>query len=665
MNITKLLAFVSPFFLTSFLFAQSNESTIVEELKQLSDLSQLPLYRQDSKVAMLSSYDPTGGNDDGFSGKYSFIRKEGENRLVMADLKGPGIIQRIWTPIPTTDTIEFYFDGEEEPRIRMKFEDLFSSKLAPFKTPLVGNEVGGYYNYVPIPYEKSCKIVYVGDDLKFYQIQYRSYDKSKKVTSFSMQWNEDEKKAFEKVNRTWTQYEGYLFDLESSSQHKVEVIKKKISINPGETIPLVEIEKGGRILGMTFENGTQLEGSNTDLIFKANWDYENEYAINAPMASIFGYAFGKRSMKSMLIGTKGETNYCYLPMPFDDKAVLEFEYLDRKDKLQPMLSFEASVYYSQEKRNRKEEGKLYAVWRRENPKKNVPYTILKENGKGHHVGTILLCQSTEKGDVPFPTGFFEGDDISTIDGEIRMHGTGSEDYFNGGWYGVPDRWDDVFSLPLHGSLNYSVPLARTGAYRFYLGDKVNFNKNYELTIEHGPEKNEWEVDYSSIAFYYGDSPASGTIAPSLENTKGFVPPKKMEVYLNFFNIQSLGFPYSPVSVNYKHVKGKEVFLFHSEEDWTYIKTNLNLPIANGDYNLYVSYFKSPTSGELRLFQRQKSISGWIDISSDEPEFVERQLIGRVALVDGSITLTFKTKGNKGKCDFNLERMYLVKEEDNE
>ena len=43
---------------------------------------------------------------------------------------------------------------------------------------------------------------------------------------------------------------------------------------------------------MTFNNGYQLEGGDADLIFRAKWDKEDAYAINAPMASLFGYAFG-------------------------------------------------------------------------------------------------------------------------------------------------------------------------------------------------------------------------------------------------------------------------------------------------------------------------------------------------------------------------------------
>ena len=79
-------------------------------LEELVRLDRLPVLIS-SHVGAVSSYDRTGGNDDGFSGKYSFVRKDPEG-LVLADLKGPGVIYRIWTPTPTDDVLEFLFDGE-------------------------------------------------------------------------------------------------------------------------------------------------------------------------------------------------------------------------------------------------------------------------------------------------------------------------------------------------------------------------------------------------------------------------------------------------------------------------------------------------------------------------------------------------------------------------
>src|ERR1039457_5046122 len=109
-------------------------------MEELYRLDPLPKLRQSVKIGCLSSYDRTGGNDDGFTGTYSFIRKE-PGGLVIADLTGPGIIYCITTPSPTNDIIEFYFDGEAAPRIRMQLRDLYDGAHPPFLTPLVGNGV--------------------------------------------------------------------------------------------------------------------------------------------------------------------------------------------------------------------------------------------------------------------------------------------------------------------------------------------------------------------------------------------------------------------------------------------------------------------------------------------------------------------------------------------
>lgn len=86
------------------------------------------------------------------------------------------------------------------------------------------------------------------------------------------------------------------------------------------------------------------------------------------------------------------------------------------------------------------------------------------------------------------TLFFEGDDSTYVDNKMRLHGTGSEDYYNGGWYALLDRWDRGNSLPLHGCLDYSLPMARTGGYRFFLADKMSYEKEIYHGMEHGEVK---------------------------------------------------------------------------------------------------------------------------------------------------------------------------------
>ena len=136
------------------------------------------------------------------------------------------------------------------------------------------------------------------------------------------------------------------------------------------------------------------------------------------------------------------------------------------------------------------------------------------------------------------TLFWEGDDTTYVDGKMRLHGTGSEDYYNGGWYALLDRWDRGISMPIHGSLDYSLPMARTGAYRFFLSDKMPWEKEIYHGMEHGEVGNDFPVDYASVAFYYGDQPLKERMEPAEHLREVYLPtthiyfPQLMEVTLD-------------------------------------------------------------------------------------------------------------------------------------
>jgi hypothetical protein len=647
-------------FLSNYSNAQKNNSILLNKLNQLGDLNLLPHYLEDDTyIGMVSTYDRKGKNDDGFKGTYSYIRKEGERRFVIAELEGPGIVERFWSPtLLLNDTLEFYFDNEEKPRVKMRALDIFNKNIFPFSEPLVGNELGGFFSYVPMPYKEHLKIVQITDMPRFHHIQYRSYPKGKKIDSFTLDWGDDEKKAFNKLSKMMVAKDPGM----PACSENVKVIEKLVNISPGESVSLASILDGGRILRMEFDNADQLEGKNTDLILRTRWDDEDNYAINAPIATLFGYAFGKSSMSSMIIGTENKINYWNLPMPFDKKAELDLHYLNRKDREQSSKQFNVKIYYTDKERNKNQEGKLYTSWRRQEPKLGEPYQILKHEGKGHYVGTILICQGIkEELNGEFPTFFFEGDEVLAIDGVERKHGTGSEDYFNGGWYAVADRWDKQYSLPIHGCLEYSIPLARTGGYRWLITDKEPFNESYKLTIEHGAIDNNWEVDYSSIAFYYGEKPSKENMEPTIELTGPLVPPKKMKILPTvLFSVKSLGFPFDDFDLKRRTINGKRVYIMHSSTASGYVSTDLNVKVE-GTYELYVSYFKSPESGTLQIYQRQKPISQEVNIKSESSsyEYVEKQFFGKIHVTKEESPLSFHIKGEKGKCDFVLESIDLI------
>ncbi|MEO5984546.1 MAG: hypothetical protein ABIP80_03515, partial [Ferruginibacter sp.] len=184
--------------------AQKNRQiTLSHELATLYDISDLPLYRSNSLSAQISSYDTTGGNEDGFNGDYSFVRRNPDSTLVLFDVKGSGVINRIWTPTPTEDTLDFYIDDTTNPAISVKYRDLFSGKVFPFTAPLCGSQLGGNFCYFPILFQERCVIIARAKKTRFHQIQYRLFEKNTRVQPFSFMLSREEQQSLKKIELLW------------------------------------------------------------------------------------------------------------------------------------------------------------------------------------------------------------------------------------------------------------------------------------------------------------------------------------------------------------------------------------------------------------------------------------------------------------------------------
>lgn len=369
----KLLLYIVPclFLLPS--YAQSQKVNISTELNRLSFIKELPKYDEYTIVREFSSYDTTGQNDDGFSGKYSFIRKNPNGSLVLFEAAGNGVVNRIWTPTPNEDTLDFYFGGSDHSSFSIKFSDLFSGKIFPFTLPLCGNQLGGYYCYFPIPYKNGCKIVSRGKHIQFYQIQYRNFPDDYQVKNFNPNLNSEDKSSYEKLIAKWKK--SYDPALEKNNSIKPIHIDKMLFA--GQTITLATINGGGRIAGIKLQPAGIFTGLQKQIDIRICWDDEKYPAIYAPVADFFGYAFGTPSIQSLLLGSTNNINYCYFPMPFDSKAKIELVYrpLPDRKKTEP-LRIKADIYYSLEKRNPKTEGKFYTLWNKDiNPPWGKPHVF--------------------------------------------------------------------------------------------------------------------------------------------------------------------------------------------------------------------------------------------------------------------------------------------------
>jgi hypothetical protein len=618
-----------------------------QELLYLSRPDLLPLYRDDAPVAQFSSYDTTGGNNDGFSGLYSFLRKEGD-RLVLADIRGPGVINRIWTPTPTEDTVLFYIDGEPEPRIRLRMIDLFSGEAFPFLQPLAGHELGGYYSYVPIAFRKSCVVHYCGTGIRFHQIQYRHYPPGSEVSPYPEHWTAADSSMLNQAREAWN-LEADRAGLQAEHLYPdLQTVEKQLVLEPGRHGILAEFKEPGRIVGIELDPAEALAGSHKDLILQVYWDGEAIPAVNCPAADFFGYAFGRPAMQSLLLGTRDSGTYCHIPMPFEREARLQLYYLKRDEPGQPPLKIRSRVRYAPHGRNPDREGRFYAY---RNPQLRPPegkaFVFLDTQGRGHLVGVNLQCQ----GLLPEITRYFEGDDSTVIDGVLRLHGTGSEDYFNGGWYALPDRWDRALNLPVHGSLGYSIPYARTGGYRFYLSDKLSFERGILHTIEHGPEGNRYPVEYTSVAYYYADRGPASHPDPLPVSAVVFEP--DTFVVLADLSRITLGLH---ISAEYRTW---DRLVLRTREGG--VARLLLDQLPEGRYRMQVTFFTGPEGGTCTLRQRQVVLSPGIDTRSDRNERVEIDA-GSIRIDDRNNTLSFYVEPAAGTAELSIHKIVFIRQE---
>ena len=100
--------------------------------------------------------------------------------------------------------------------------------------------------------------------------------------------------------------------------------------------------------------------------------------------------------------------------------------------------------------------------------------------------------------------YLEGDDIGYTGGSAspQLHGTGTEDFYEGGWY-----WNrGTFTDPLNGEPSheegvFGCAAVCDSAYRLMVAESIPFKGSIDFGIEHGTQ-NMVPATYSSTAFWY-------------------------------------------------------------------------------------------------------------------------------------------------------------------
>ena len=455
-------------------------------LDELSDLDALPRLNSFNTTYQTSSRDLSDGNGD--SGGFLYVR---DGRYVLIDELGPGVINRIWMTFPAEvldkGDIEFTFDDESQPRLRLRLDELFSGRTAPFLAPLAGNYTtssGGYYSYLPIPFARAVRVS-VSQRPSYWQITYQLRRADAPVMSYH--GREDSSQ----VRRQWSQV-----GTDPKPTAGNQTVTGTVSLPPQGTATLAQFAGSGEIRSLRLQVPPEhLE----DIWLEASWEDESAPSVSAPLADFFGSGLGPTEVRGLLVGQSPTGDlYCFLPMPFHRSARLT---LRNQGLATAGISFSVQYRLGPPTADLPSGiGHLRTQWRDAAPDPaDLDFTVLEASGQGKFIGLMLTMIGPV--DERYP-GFLEGDEWLYVDDDqsLRIGGTGLEDYFNSGYYFA----QGPSTLPLHGApvAVYDEAGFYYSAYRFHLGDAISFRSSFRFGIEYYPHALR-PIRLRSLVLWYG------------------------------------------------------------------------------------------------------------------------------------------------------------------
>ena len=358
---------------------------------------------------------------------------------------------------------------------------------------------------MPIPFRDGCKIVVQGRGVRFYQINLAKVPVPEGITSFAEQPGEQVMASLDRAAQVWADPAGYeerelaTADLAKYELEGLAHSAHHFALRAGPaTVRSIEIRPA---------EGTEDAWRQARL--RIVWDHDEtpDAGVDLPLGYAFGAIEGAAPYQSLLVGQRAGAWYNRFPMPYRRQAIL------RVDTSRPL---KGSIVVRTTRGIAADAAYFRAAFRESLPTRaREDFGWLKEEGRGHFAGVLLVTEGKAK--LPF---WLEGDDRFTVDGRLAIHGTGTEDYFNCGWYALEGRLDRPASYAVHG-----FPVYRkrgdgwqAAAYRWHPADPVPFSRSIAAGIEHGGE-NDVAADYRAAVYWYSERPGPWKAALSPDDSR--------------------------------------------------------------------------------------------------------------------------------------------------
>ncbi len=442
------------------------------------------------------------------------IRKEGDE-LVFAEIEGPAVIWRTWSALAKNGHVKIYLDGQPEPVVDLPFIGYFNRENSPFVFPALVHEAARGQNcYVPIPFQKSCKITATGDWGAYYHFTYTTYPKGTILPTFTRELSEEELHALERAN-TVLSPQGNGLETRRRGQEKLD---KQVKIAPGQTVTVAQFEGQRAITGIDASLPVAEGDLDTlrELTLHLYWDGESQPSVWAPFGDFFGTAPGVNKYESFPLGVTDSGFYSRWYMPFGKGAQIKVTNDGDKPRTIKFVIAHAPLTKPIETL-----GRFHAKWHRDaflptDPeRRKIDWTMLKTEGRGRFCGVMLHVWNPRGG------WWGEGDEKFFVDGEKfpSTFGTGSEDYFGYAWCD-PTLFQNCYH-------NQTISMNNRGhisVNRWHITDNVPFQTSFEAAIEkYYP--NSRPTLYASTVYWYQAAGQKDPYEPvAVDQRKGYWTP---------------------------------------------------------------------------------------------------------------------------------------------
>lgn len=558
--------------------AGANELTYADLVGRLYDMKVLaapPVPGE--KSGCFSSRDRAARYDEG-QGKYldwhanadggGFVDRQG----TMMEMDGPGVIWRIWSARPEKGHLRIFIDGAATPVLDQPFASLFDTGKPPFDFPeLVHVKAKGHNTFVPIPFQKSIRIVGGKGWGNFYQITYTRFPEGTTVPSFTGTFTESDREALRKANEVWGKRGPALFVTNAATPTTAEV-----TLAPGEEKVIADFKQPGAITSIVMDRPEMDREASIDILrqlaISITWDGESNPSVWSPLGDFFGTAVGENLYRTLVTGMTKDGYYANWYMPYRSARMAV-----RNDTAEPR-TLKFTIHTEPVEGDVSKLLRYHCKWHRDDfrgfDRKQLEterwpdWPVLKIDGAaGRFCGFqahmwnpnhIWNRECKERYTQPFPQGeafqpggrlheFYlrgpakdywwgEGDEKFFVDGEKMpsTFGTGTEDYFGYAW-GTPTAYDSALQAqPRNGAsdeigkeVNRAGPgnIGHITMVRWQIPDNVPFQKSFEATVEKY-HPNEWPLLNAYAASWYQTAGTGDPYeaVPASQRTGYFVAP---------------------------------------------------------------------------------------------------------------------------------------------